>query len=201
MAKKESSPDWFARTVAMVGLGLSIVGLVLTYFNFRWQKEIYAENIAERILVRLSASRTIGDAELFAFNPKGEVGIEVVNTGLRHLYIKKIEVRTKDNRLFQFFEYNPTKTNEQMKLLEPSEAVSYRMSWDFSEHPLGYWGKESADEKMEDMEEVEVETTNKLFSFQHQKLNRLEMSWTPPSVRKKKQGRVKRSVSPTCGSR
>jgi hypothetical protein len=76
MAKKDSSPDWFARSVAALGIILSMVGLGLTYHNYRWQREIYQENQAERILIRLGASRTM-NFKSFSFNPKGEVELRL----------------------------------------------------------------------------------------------------------------------------
>ncbi len=155
MAKKDSSPDWFARSVAALGIILSIVGLGLTYHNYRWQREIYQENLAERILIRLGASRTM-NYKSFSFNPKGEVGVEVVNIGLRPLYIKRVDMRT-GNRIFTFYQHDPLKTN-------------------VSEHPLIDWRESDPKEDIE----VEVETTTKTFSFPHQTMNWVYMSMPIP---------------------
>src|SRR6267378_5789197 len=156
MPEKHSSPDWFARGAAAVGIGLSILGLSLTYANYRWQKEIYQENTAERILVRVGVSR-VGTAFEPSFNPNGEVRVEVVNIGLRSLYIKKVEMQI-ENEIFAFYQHDPTKTSEPMKLLEPSEAANYTSSWSFSEHPLTEWPE--SDAKKEDVQ-VQVETTKR----------------------------------------
>jgi len=174
MAKKDSSPDWFARSVAALGIILSIVGLGLTYHNYRWQREIYQENLAERILIRLGASRTM-NYKSFSFNPKGEVGVEVVNIGLRPLYIKRVDMRT-GNRIFTFYQHDPLKTNEPTKLLAPSDATNYSLSWNFSEHPLIDWRESDPKEDIE----VEVETTTKTFSFPHQTMNWVYMSMPIP---------------------
>jgi hypothetical protein len=167
MLKKDSSPDWFARGAAALGIALSIVGLGLTYYNYRWQKEIYQENIAERILVRLGASRTFNDVESSSLDPKGEVGVEVVNIGLRPLYIKRAYMQI-GNEIFDFYEHNPAKKNEPLKLLAPSEAANYRLSWDFLEHPLQEWPESNS---KEENIQVQVETTKKTFCFEHQTIN------------------------------
>jgi hypothetical protein len=174
MSKKDPSPDWFARGTAALGIALSIVGLGLTYYNYRWQTAIYQENIAERILVRLSASRTVNDVESFSLDPKGEVGLEIVNIGLRPLYIKRVHMQI-ESRIFTFYEHDPAKTNEPMKLLGPSEAANYRMSWDFLEHPFTV-GPES-DSKEEDVQ-VQVGTSKKTFSFEHQTMYQVSFTHT-----------------------
>jgi len=176
MPEKHSSPDWFARGAAALGIVLSMLGFGLAYTNYRWQKEIYQENTAERILVRVGISRPVKDLGPFALNPNGEVTIEVVNIGLRSLYIKKVEIQIQNN-IFTFYQHDPTKTREPMKLLEPSEAANYTLSWNFSEHPLMEWPE--SDSKKEDVQ-VEIETTKKMFSFQHQIVNSVYMQWTVP---------------------
>jgi hypothetical protein len=182
MPEKHSSPDWFARGAAAVGIVLSILGFGLAYTNYRWQKEIYQENTAERILVRVGISRPVNDPEPFSLNPNGEMKIEVVNIGLRSLYIKKVEIRI-ENSIFTFYQHDdPKATSEPMKLLEPSEAANYTLSWNFSEHSLMEWP--GTDSKKEDVQ-VQVETTKKTFSFQHQTVNSIYMYWTVPrSLRK-----------------
>src|SRR5689334_7866590 len=130
-----------------------MVGLGLTYHNYRWQREIYRENLAERILIRLDTSGTMNYKSI-SFNPKGEVGVEVVNIGLRPVYIKRVDMRT-GKQIFTFYQHDSLKTNESTKLLAPSEATNYSLSWNFPEHPLIDWGESDAKEDIE----VQVETT------------------------------------------
>lgn len=197
MTEKHSSPGWFARGTAIVGIVLTALGLVLGYLNYRWQREndrrqreIQEESTAERILVRLDSSRTIknvhtlndlenlkhlvGTGYLPTLDPKGEVGMEITNIGLRPLFIKKAVARV-GSSVFPFHEHDPfpllpnddpAKTNEATKLLEPSETIRYPLSWDFSDYPL------APNSPMEDME-VEVQTTKNTFSCQHQFVTRI----------------------------
>lgn len=174
MPQKPSSPDLFARGLAVAGLLLSVIGLVLTYYNYRWQKTVYQENIEERILTRLSSKRTISFTTEH-FDPKGEMVVEVVNIGLRPIYLKSVEMRIADPSshgefVFAFYGHkspvrpNESKPNESIKL-EPSQSRSFRMSWDFKEHPIHEWSEGSYTVGREEKIELQVDTTKKSFTL------------------------------------
>ena len=188
MAEKHSSPDWIARLGALVavvgtvvGIVLSILSLRLGYSNSHWQKEIQEETTAERILVHLDATRFANGLSSAAMTPNGEVGMEVVNIGLRPLFIKRAEMRIR-GRTLTFYEHDlvPILPSEPMKSLGPSETIRYRLGWDFEkreemEEPRSkledgtyVWLPAS---QIEDIEEVQVQTTKKTFVFQHQIVN------------------------------
>lgn len=173
------------KIVAWWGAVLSTVGIVLSILNYLLAKRNQKENTAERILVHLDAVRTIinpTDTEPLSLDPEGEVGMEVVNVGLRPLFIKRAEMRI-GNEVFVFIfyghdpivsSYRPGRANEPLKVLEPSEAIRYKLSWDFSKHPLAKMGK-WPDSRDEDIE-VQVQTTKKTFVFHHQKMNRIAIT-------------------------
>lgn len=164
------------KIVAWWGAILSTVGIIVSILGLRWQRKIHQENTAERILVHLDAVMTET-----SYPAPGEVRMEVVNIGLRPLFIKRADMRMRGHpgHTFTFYEHDPAKINEPMKSLEPSEAITYSLSWDFK------WWEEAVrtlvvnpqmahiawlkapNLGMEDIE-VQVQTTKKTFSFQHQ---------------------------------
>jgi hypothetical protein len=144
--------------MAIGGLVLTVIGLSFTYYNNRRQTRIYQESLEERVFVRLFASRTFAPTGPYKLNPKGLLGVEVVNLGMRPMYLKRIAARL-ENTDITFHEHDPL-VNEPMKRLEPGEAGEYTAGWDFSEHPVESW---SPSDKREDVM-VEVETTEKRLS-------------------------------------
>jgi hypothetical protein len=130
MTKKP--PDVFARVIAAIGVFLSIGGLVLSYYGYRWQKQTYEESLEERILVRLSSLRKpIGNAQS-ALDPKGKLICEVVNIGAHPIYLKEIIGDYKDQQDITLYKYDQTNTTEGPRKLEPGEAASYSADAVFS---------------------------------------------------------------------
>lgn len=192
MAEKHSSPGWFARYAP---IGVSILSLVLAYLSYHSQKETQEESTAERILVHLDAARFANELSATAVTPKGEVGMEVVNIGLRPLFIKRAEMRIRGD-ILTFYDHDPippidvAKTNEPMKSLGPSEAIRYKLGWDFEkreevnvlkiedgsynvlpiEERVVYLDGGMRNLQMKDVE-VQVQTTKKTFVLQHQIVN------------------------------
>lgn len=190
MPPKDDKPSWLDRLVkalAVAGFLLGLWNLGWQIFTFRWQKEIYEESVAERILARLSASRTFNKK---GWDAKGEVAVEVVNIGSRPLYLKSVVIQTENDESLVFYNADAPKGNESTKLLQPSESAKYSQEWDFSEHPLREWPKPPdstiAVGRKEEVT-VEVWTTKKFFSVPHSTLSSTSMmvGTTAPARRRR----------------
>ena len=155
----KNPPDWWARFFAGLGILIGICGLLLTYYNNRWQKEVYEKSLEERIFVQLSAEYKFSSlpSEQSKLSPQGELAVEVVNLGMQPMYLKKITAQVEGQTAF-FYEHDPLNTKEAMRRLEPGEAASYKTDWRFGaqEAPLETLKPQKA--------VVEVETTKKRFS-------------------------------------
>jgi len=172
MPQKNSSPDRFARGVAIVGIVLSIGSLGLSYRTFHWQKKVHEEGTAEKILGKINVSRSFGFNVKKTKLPKDTLWVEVVNIGEQPLYIKSIsifipgktgdvvkvagEIVPSSGQNFRIYDgsSNPFK-------LEPSQQHSFSIDWDFSKHPLIEWPPmpKSTDENVE----LQVRTTKRGF--------------------------------------
>jgi hypothetical protein len=106
----KNPPDWWARGGALAGIGLSIIGLVLTYRSYHWQQQVYQESLEERVLVRTMAWITLKmdkDYEgVVPTEPEGTLGVEVVNIGMRPLYLKSVTAKI-GNSILTFYERDP----------------------------------------------------------------------------------------------
>ena len=187
MAK--NPPDKFARVIAVIGTVLGLIGLGLSYSNYRWQQSIYQESLQERVLVRFSASgisRTVGKVP--TLEPKGKLGVEVTNIGLHPIYLKSVTARNcpEDQGCppgtLTFYERDPIEGKEPPRRLEPGEAAYYVTDINFSDYNSDKddaWAKTWAKtwgnvgRKMW----VRVDTTTKSLS-QEVPVNRFTFSWT-----------------------
>jgi hypothetical protein len=191
MSGTKSSPDWFARTTALLAIGLTIISLYFTHRTYNWQTKTYQEGLEERILVRFGFQHTVESGQ-------GDVGVEVVNIGTHAIYPKSVEIeipgecdrmaaalqtQTPDACGFMVYDRNPTKLNGPIKPLQPGEAREYRMKWDFSKLPLQEWAR-TRTSFQEDLW-VQVETTKKVFR-QHPIFSWYAITKTIPQVLPKK---------------
>lgn len=158
---KKSSPDWFARGVAGLGIILSGIGLYFTYTSNNWQKATYAESQEDRVSARLSIKEAVdyrGKNKLVP-KPDGTVTVEVVNLGIRTLYVKKVAIQPQG----ELYYLSITQQDKPPERVEPGEAHYFRSSWDFSKHTLKNFPS-GPDEKNEKVA-VMVETTRKTISL------------------------------------
>jgi len=189
----KNPPDWLARGGAIAGIVLSIVGLVLAYRSYRWQERVYQESLEERILVRTMAWLTIkldrldrNDKNVAPTEPQGTLGVEVVNIGMRPLYLKSVSAQI-GNSLVTFYERDPLKLSPTLVKLEPGEPANYTATLNFEEHHL-------LDSKAREDVWIDVETSKKSFT-QKARIDRvtvssdlspLELGSLVPSKKKKK---------------
>jgi hypothetical protein len=150
----KNPPDWWARGGALAGIVLSVVGLVMMHFSNRWQKQVYQESLEERILIHTMAWRSFRDWRDTKQNPEGTLGVEVVNIGMRPLYLKSVTAKIGNSRL-TFYEHDPLKSNSALVKLEPGEPANYTATLNFDKHHL----LDSA-ESREDVW-IDVETSKK----------------------------------------
>jgi hypothetical protein len=166
----KNPPDLWARSGALAGIAISIIGLVLTYRNNRWQKEVYQQSLEERVLVQLSAeyhvSSLLGQEET-KLSPDGELAVEIVNLGMQPIYLKNISVQF-EGRTASFYQHDPLNTKDSMKRIEPGEAANYKVDWEFAEQEIPLKTLHT------EMGVVEVETTKKRFS-QSAQINRVSV--------------------------
>lgn len=162
----KNPPDWWARTFGLLG----IVGLALSYSNYRWQQQVYAKSQEERVFVQLSAAYKLGSG--VQTNPtQAQLTVEVVNLGMQPMYLKSITGEVADHRA-SFHEHDPLNAKEPMRRLEPGEAADYVTDWQWPLEDVEDTGKE----KGRGMEgTVEVETTKKRFT-QSAYINRVTIS-------------------------
>jgi hypothetical protein len=172
----KNPPDWWARFFAGLGIIIGVCGLWLTYYNNRWQKEVYQQSLEERILVQLSAEYYVSSllSEEAKLSPKGELAVEVVNLGMQPMYLKSVTAKV-EGRTASFYEHDPLNTREAMRRLEPGEAASYKIEWQFGEQeaPLKDLNQQKG--------VVEVETTKKRFS-QSAQIGRITIVGSLPLV-------------------
>lgn len=172
-----SSPrDRFARrSTALFAIFLTVISVSLFYpgkvgeGTYRWQKETYQGNPLERILVRLGFSRTKVE-NTNAYAPKGDVGVEVVNIGMRPIYIDSVQLEF-DGRIFTFDERDPFQPKEGTKL-GPGESANYKLNWDFTKEQLDEWVHSGT---LERNLWADIETTKKTF-HQHPVLSWFSIS-------------------------
>lgn len=152
-AKLSSTTDWFARVVAGFGFLLSLSS---AYFAYHWHQQA----LEERILVRLDAIRRP--------NSRGTLVAEVVNLGLRPIYIEKVVLVTagKPNSFFVYS--NLIGAIAPVKSLEPGQADDFSMFWNFSQSPVvfdkesGFYRLENSEAEDEDAS-VCIQTTRAVF--------------------------------------
>jgi len=164
----KNPPDWWARSFGIVGILVALSGLVATYFNNRWQRQVYEKSLEERIYIQLSAGYDFSSvlrSKKTKESPKGQLAIEVVNLGLQPMYLKSIAGAVAGQRV-SFYYHDPLNTKESMRRVEPGEAADYKIDWASSLDELGV-------EKGKGI--IEVETTKKFFS-QPVQVNRVTVS-------------------------
>lgn len=164
------SPDWFARSFALVAIVLTVIGLYFTHRTYKFQTKTYQEGLEERILVRLGFQRDVD-------TNGGVVGVEIVNIGTRPIYLKFVEVDVpngceimnvkRDRDVLPdacgltVYDRNPTRPNDEpMKPSEPGEEKDYKTKWDFAKFPIEQWVEN--DSSREHLW-VRVQTTKKGF--------------------------------------
>lgn len=158
-----SAHDRFARWLAGIGTLVSVsVGVVGLLLTVHWHRQ----EIEDKILVRVGAfqkSYYPPNSTMPKFRPKGKLDVEVVNIGMRPIYIQDVEIRMGDTD-FVFYQYGPAATipSDAMKPpLAPGQPTEYEIDWDFSEDSLGSMWREI---KKNDLW-VHVETTRKSFDM------------------------------------
>jgi hypothetical protein len=160
------SPDWFARGVALVAIGLTVIGLYFTHRTYNWQTK---ESLEERILLRAGFKYTIA-------KNSGDVSVDVVNIGMHPIFVEAVQIEVPCELMTEaprtlgecqqckleacalaVYRRDPTHSNKSMKPLEPGSEASYTMeSWDFSKFPLQEWVKTK---NLQDELWVQVDTT------------------------------------------
>lgn len=157
----KNPPDLWARFFAGLGILIGVGGLLLTYYNNRWQKEAYDKSQEERIFVQLSAAYHISTIlfpdEETKISPNGELAVEIVNLGMQPIYLKNINAQI-EGRAVSFYQHDPLNIKDSMKRLEPGEAANYKVDWEFAEQEIPLKTLHPATGV------VEVETTKKRFS-------------------------------------
>jgi hypothetical protein len=130
---KSKQPDWFARVTGTIGILLAVAGFMLSIYNYRWQKRTYDESLEERVLVR-PIHRTVRSEPLPS--SYDEILVEVVNIGLRPVFIKKVKGRVYGVD-FVMFSSEPVvgapenfHTPDPLKKLEPGEGANYDIRLD-----------------------------------------------------------------------
>lgn len=163
----KNPPDWWARGIGGLGLLVAVGGLVLSFFNYRWQKAVYEKSQEERVFVQLSAEynlstvlRSITTKE----TPQGQLAVEVVNLGLQPMYIKSVTGEIGGHKA-EFYEHDPMKSDP-MRKVEPGEGADYKINWPVASlQDIGTDGGKGS---------IEVETTKKSFS-QPVRVNRVNV--------------------------
>ena len=165
----KNPPDWWARIGALAGIVLSVIGLVLTYRSNRWQEQVYQKSLEERILVRSMAWLTVNlDRDDAKTEPQGTLGVEVVNIGLRPLYLKSVSAHI-GSSVLTFYERDLLEPSPTLVKLEPGEPANYTATWNFEVHH-----QLDSQKSREDLW-IEVETTKKRFT-QNSRIDRINVS-------------------------
>ena len=170
----KNPPDWWARTFGMLGILIALGGLAATYFNNRWQQQVYAKSEEERIFVQLNAEYTSLSSNWSEETKpsQAQLAVEIVNLGMQPMYLKSITGEVADHRA-SFYEHDPLNAKEPLRRLEPGEAADYVTDWQWPLEDLEDTGKE----KGRGMEgTVEVETTKKRFTQSAYISNRVTIS-------------------------
>ena len=163
----KNPPDWWARSFGIIGILIALGGLTATYFNNRWQRQVYEKSLEERIYVQLSAGYdfSVLRSKRTKDPPKGQLAIEVVNLGLQPMYLKSIAGTVAGQRV-SFYYHDPLDAKEPMRRIEPGEAADYKIDWGSSLEDMGIAKGKGI---------IEVETTKKFFS-QPVQVNRITVS-------------------------
>ena len=133
----QQSKDTLARLLGILGLGVAVAGLCLSWRSFSWQKHVLEQNLEERLTNRVTMLRTIKDRKTFDLSPIGELQIEIVNTGQRTVYLKGVRVRAGQDKNLYAGKLVPD--HDLPLTLEPGMSALYRVGkWDFEKHPL-WW--------------------------------------------------------------
>jgi hypothetical protein len=148
--------------MALIGLLVGLAGFSLSCYSYLWQKHTYQENQEERILIRLNTWHTFRNPQFkivgielpLLFDPGGKLGIEVVNIGMRPMYLKKVHGQL-ERQPYSFYDYDPLKPDATLRKLEAGEPVNYTVDVDFSQ-PIN----KNLEERTLD---ILVETTKKTF--------------------------------------
>ena len=124
MSKRSSTIDWFARIVAASGLLLALFSWYLTY---HWHQQ----SVEDRIVLRLNATTR-------GANSLGTLDAEIVNIGMRPIYIEKVELLMKEGEGGQFFSEGNSgiEAGTSVTTLEPGQAGHFELPWDFTHTPL-----------------------------------------------------------------
>ena len=188
VAHTSSKPDWFARSLALLAIALTVISLYFTRLTYEWQTK---ESLEERILTRLGYQQNVEISE-------GEVAIEIVNIGMRPIYVRYVEIRFPNSCALMnvkrdentpsdacgvdVYQGDHTNSKESVKALEPGEAKNYTTKWDFAKFPIDQWARQSEGLW------VYVETTRKVFQ-QHPVFSWFEIRETIPHHEDRKGGK------------
>jgi hypothetical protein len=165
MAETKPSHDWFARSIALVAISLTLVSLYFTHRTYTWQTK---ESLEEKLLLRSGFKYTVK-------KKSGNVSVDVVNIGMHPIYIESVQIEVPCDadegvlcvpcgyeRVCSLMVYrrDPTLPNQTMKPVDSSSEATYTMEWDFAKYPLQEWAK---NKKLEDELWFQVKTTTKKF--------------------------------------
>ncbi|MDE3135822.1 MAG: hypothetical protein KGL59_04575 [Acidobacteriota bacterium] len=160
MSKHSPAIDWIARVLGVVVAVLGVFGFFISLFNLYFAYDWHQQAVEDRIFVRLAAERNSSST--------GTLDAEVVNIGMRSIYIQEV-VLEGGKRPRYFFEHdNATGANEPMTPLEPGQADDLKLFWDFSQNPVffdqrsGFFRLANSEGKDEDAW-VCIQTTRALF--------------------------------------
>ena len=79
-----SSPDWFARSIAVLAIFGTVISLYFAYRNYQWQtRESLQENIFLRAGFRYSLDKN---------NHRGQLKIDLTNLGLHPIFVESVRI-------------------------------------------------------------------------------------------------------------
>lgn len=124
---------------------LGVLGFALGIANIAWQIHTYRESFTERVIERLSAEYILKGnkmVESVVQKEKGNLWIEIVNTGQRPTYLKELLVRPCNP-----LEQSPTHfypvvyaayLGQSPLMLDPGASHTFKQAWDFGADPIGF---------------------------------------------------------------
>jgi hypothetical protein len=164
------SPDWFARSVALLAVILTVISLYFTHRTYNWQTK---ESLEEKLLLRAGFKYLVA-------KKNGSVTVDVVNIGMHSIYVEAVELEIPcdlmtdapktlgeckqcklESCAVPLYRRDPTHSNKPMKPLEPGNEAAFTMdSWDFAKYPIQDWVKNA---NLQDELWIGVDTTKRRF--------------------------------------